>query len=1047
MEAAARGAPPEAGGAEILTFLFADIEGSTALLRRMGEGVYAQVLADHQAIIRSGLAAYDGREVDTQGDGFFAVFSSLGACVAAVLEMQRALQAHVWPAGERVRVRIGVHVGEASRAAAGLVGLEVHRAARVAAVGYGGQVLVSETAAALVRDRLPPGASLADLGLHRLKDLDRPERIFQLQAAGLPAGFPPLRSLGNPALANNLPAQLSSFIGRDAELAAVSDLVAASRLVTLTGAGGAGKTRLALQVAAGLAGGAGDGVWFADLAPLRDPDLVARTVADVLGVREEPGRPVLEALVEAVGGRSLLVVLDNCEHVIGACAKLADALLRGCPKVALLATSREPLGIGGERVHRVPSMGVPADGADPGAIRASEAVRLPADRAAAQGVPLAGDQLATEVAGQICRRLDGIPLAIELAAARLRGMPPVELEARLDERFSLLTGGSRAALPRQQTLRAMVDWSWELLNPPERAVLARLSAFAGGFALAAAEAVAADPDVPPGEVADHLGGLVDKSLVQFGDAGAGPGRYRLLETVRQYAAGRLEAQGPPAVNHARIAHRDYYLALAEAAAPQLRAADQAEWLDRLDAELGNLRAAITFSLTQADLAPGLVLAASLRVYWVHRHAAEGADVLRALLDAPAAQGTTLVRARALAAAAALLERTGGYATAGDYCEEGLAIARAAGDDYLVADLLHERASALLRQGPPGAALPLIEQGLGLARRLGEPYLAGRLLSGRSHTAYVEGDPAGAARDAAEALRLFRQAGDRLQAGQMLGNLGNYELLAGDLDAARRHLAESLDIARALNARDGIVYETFNLGRVPRRLAGRSRGPVCGIARPGPTHGDEDEHRLRAVWPGHGRPRRGRPWLVRPAARRGRPGPGRARPPPPATGSPAGRPEPPAPARRDGHRGLRGRIRRRPYHRPGAGADAGHGHGRRRRGGARCAAGPAGLIRAYPARARGAVAARGRPVQPRDRAGSVHQHQDRRCARVEHPDQARRERPGGGRGGVPARPLRSRRALVRDGGRVRVYARSAVDETAGDCHVPAALTADSQSTRP
>jgi predicted ATPase/DNA-binding CsgD family transcriptional regulator len=731
--------------------------------------------------------------------------------VAAVLEMQRALQAHAWPAGERVRVRMGVHVGEASRAAAGLVGLEVHRAARVAAVGYGGQVLVSETAAALVRDRLPPGASLADLGLHRLKDLGRPERIFQLQAAGLQAGFPQLRSLGNPALANNLPAQLSSFIGRDAELAAVSDLVAASRLVTLTGAGGAGKTRLALQVAAGLAGGARDGVWFADLAPLRDPDLVARTVADVLGVREEPGRPVLEALVEAVGKRSLLVLLDNCEHVIGACAKLADALLRGCPSLALLATSREPLGIGGEQVHRVPSMGVPAEGEDAGVIRAREAVRLLADRAAAQGVPLAWDQPSAEVVGRICRRLDGIPLAIELAAARLRVMPPAELEARLDERFVLLTGGSRAGIERQQTLRALVDWSWELLNPSERAVLARLSAFAGSFGLAAAEAVAAGPDVPQGEVAGHLGGLVDKSLVQFGDAGAGPGRYRLLETVRQYAAGRLDAQGPPAVNHARIAHRDYYTALAEVAAPQLRAADQAEWLDRLDAELGNLRAAVAFSLTQADLTPGLVLAASLRAYWVHRHAAEGADVLRALLDAPAAQGTTLVRAEALAAAAAVLERTGGYATAGDYCEEGLAIARAVGDDYLVADLLHERAAVLLRQGPPGAARPLIEQALGLARRLGEPYLTGRLLAGRSYAEYVEGDPAGAARDAAESLRLFRQAGDWLQAGQMLGNLGNYELMADDLDAARRHLAESLDIARALNARDGIAYETFNLG--------------------------------------------------------------------------------------------------------------------------------------------------------------------------------------------------------------------------------------------
>ena len=459
------------------------------------------MLADHHRLIRVGLVAYGGEEVITQGDEFSAVFASPRACAGAAVQMQRALVSHAWPAGERVRARMGIHSGEASQTAAGLAGPAVHRAARIAAVAHGGQVVVSAAAAGLLADCLPAAVGLKDLGLHRLKDVGRPEQVFQLQAEGLRAAFPPLRSLDNPRLLTNLPAQVSSFIGREAELAEVRRLVGGSRLVTLTGAGGAGKTRLGLQVAAGLADGAGDGVWFADLAPLGDPDLVAVTVADVLGVRQEPGRPVLDTLVEAVAGRSLLVLLDNCEHVIGACAKLADALLRGCPNLALLATSREPLGIDGERVYRVPSMGIPADGDDAGAIRASEAVRLLADRAAAQGVALAGDEPAAEVAGRICRRLDGIPLAIELAAARLRVMPAAELEARLDERFALLTGGSRAALPRQQTLRAMVDWSWELLTSAERAVLARLSVFAGGFGLAAAEAVAAGPDVPAGEVA------------------------------------------------------------------------------------------------------------------------------------------------------------------------------------------------------------------------------------------------------------------------------------------------------------------------------------------------------------------------------------------------------------------------------------------------------------------------------------------------------------------------------------------------------------------
>jgi LuxR family transcriptional regulator, maltose regulon positive regulatory protein len=613
-------------------------------------------------------------------------------------------------------------------------------------------------------------------------------------------------------LVTNLPAQVSSFIGREAELVAVRRLVAGSRLVTLAGAGGAGKTRLAVQVAAGLADGAGDGVWFADLAPLQDPDLVAVTVADVLGVRQEAGRPVAEAVVQAVGGRRLLVVMDNCEHLIGACAKLAEALLRGCPNLALLATSREPLGIGGEQVYRVPSLGVPAEDDDVEAIEASEAVRLLADRAFAQGVPLGWGGPAAQMAGRICRRLDGIPLAIELAAARLRVMSAAELEARLDERFALLTGGSRTGLARQQTLRAMVDWSWELLNPAEQAVLARLSSFAGGFGLAAAEAVAAGPDVPAGEVIGHLGALVDKSLVQFGDTGAGPGRYRLLETVRQYAAAQLDAMGPAAVRAARTAHRDYFLALAEQAAPQLRAAGQAAWLDRLDGEMGNLRAAAAFSLTQADPVPGLRLAGSLRVYWsIRGHAAEGAGVLRALLDMPAAHEATLPRARALAAAAHLLVDTGDYVIAEGYCQEALAIARATGDECLVAEVLSEQAAVLLPQGKADAALALIESGLSLARRLGELHLTARLLGARAFAMSVAGDQEAATRDTGEALRLFRQAGDQIQTGQKLGNLGYDELSAGGLDAARRHLAEALDIARALNDRSGTVYQTLNLG--------------------------------------------------------------------------------------------------------------------------------------------------------------------------------------------------------------------------------------------
>ena len=794
----------------MFTFLFTDVEGSTAMLRRLGDA-YAGVLADHHRLIRAALAAQGGEEVVTQGDGFFAVFASPRACVEAAVQAQQALVSHPWPAGERVLVRMGIHSGEAAQTAAGLVGLEVHRAARIAAVAHGGQVVVSAAAAALLAGSLPAGVWLKDLGMHQLKDVGRLEQIFQLQAEGLPTAFPPLRSLDNPKLLNNLPALVSSFIGRDRELAEVRALVSESRLVTLTGAGGAGKTRLALQVAAGLADGGGE-VWFADLASLSNPDLVAVAVADVLGIRPEPGRPLQDTLVEAVGGRSLLVLLDNCEHVIGACAKLADALLRGCPNLALLATSREPLGIDGERVYRVPSLRTPADGDDADAIRATDAVRLLEDRAALHGLALAPDESAAELAGRICRRLDGIPLAVELAAARLRVMPAAELDARLDERFALLTGGSRTAMPRQQTLRAMVDWSWELLTGAERAVLARLSVFAGGFGLAAVEAVATGPDVPAAEVLGHLGALVDKSLVQFDDTGSGVGRYRLLETVRQYTASQLDALDSSAASVARTAHRDYYLTLAEEAAPQLVGADQAAWLDLLDAELGNLRGAISFSLTQPDPVPGLRLATSLRVYWLARgHGAEGADTLQSLLDVPCAQAAMLPRARALAAAARLLDQADSYSKAQDYCEEALVIARAVGDEYLEAELLHQQAWVAVRQGQAGTTLALIESGLGLSRRLGEVDLTGHLLSARAFAAYASGDLAGATRDGTDALRHYRQAGDRLQAGSELGHLGVFALSMGDLDGARRHLAESLDIAREFNDRENIVHGTCNLG--------------------------------------------------------------------------------------------------------------------------------------------------------------------------------------------------------------------------------------------
>ena len=600
-----------------------------------------------------------------------------------------------------------------------------------------------------------------------------------------------------PALRHNLPAQATSFVGRAAELAELRSLVAGgSRLVTIAGPGGIGKSRLALQVAADALDGVGDGVWLVELAPVADPELVARTVAAVLEVREELGRPMLDTLAEAVGDRHLLVILDNAEHVLGAAAKLADALMRSCPRACLLVTSREPLGIGGEHVFRVPPLPVPpADLAIPSQVAAFESVQLFTEHAAMrrQGFVLDADNAAAVAA--VCARLDGIPLALELAAARLGSLSVSEIGSRLDQRLRLLTGGSRTALPRHQTLRALIDWSYDLLNPEEQIVLDRLSVFAGGWTLAAAEALTAAGDNGEWQMLDHLSALVDKSLVQA-DETHGSTRYRLLDTVRHYAAERLARRADSELDQTHVAHRDYYLALVETADTHLRGPDEPTWLDRLEVEFDNIRAALAFSVADPGSAePGLRLAAGLHRFCVMRgHGGEVLEALNVLLERPNAQPPAQVRARALTVGCHLLDYFGNDPAPPWMVSEALEIARGLADDAVAADALSQLCWLSFEHGDLPAALAQIDEAVLMARAAGDPRLIAYVVGRRAVFESEAGDLDAAFADNQEVISLSRVAGDNYRLAVTLANLGFDEHAAGDLGAARVHLHEASTLA-------------------------------------------------------------------------------------------------------------------------------------------------------------------------------------------------------------------------------------------------------------
>ena len=795
----------------MVTLLFTDIEDSVRLWEADREAM-TEASARHNRMVREQIEAAGGHVVKTVGESFRAVFADPFAALASAAAVQRTVGSAPWPPGLRIRVRVALHSGACVERDGDYFGPVVNRVGQLLAAGHGGQVLATGATHELLADRPRDGIGFRDLGEHRLKDLGRAERVFQVTGPGLDERFGPLSSLDNPALRHNLPSQATSFVGRAAELGELRSLVSGrSRLVTIAGPGGIGKSRLALQVAAEALDGDGGEVWLVELAPVAEPELVTRTMAAVLGVREEPGRLILDTLVDAVGDRYLLVVLDNAEHVLGAAAKLADALLRSCPQAYLLVTSREPLGISGEHVFRVPPLAVPpADLAAPGRLAAFESVQLFADRAAMYRQGFALDDANAAAVAAVCVRLDGIPLALELAAARLRSLSVPEIGSRLDQRFRLLTGGSRTALPRHQTLRALIDWSYDLLSPTEQMLLGRLSVFAGGWTLAAAEAVTAAGSTGGWQVLDHLAALVDKSLVQAEEI-HGWTRYRLLETVRQYAAERLALRPGAELAGTQAAHRDYYLALVETADTFLRGPDEAVWLDRLEVEFDNIRAALAFSLADQESAElGLRLATGLR--WFCNMRGRGGEILEALSvllgrpDAP-----VLTRARALTASCHLRDQFGDDSAVPSLVGEAIRIARDLNDDAIAADALSQLCWFRYAHGDLPAARAQIDEALRLARATADPRLITYVLLNRGTLAGEGSDLDGAFADLQEAITLSRAAGDNYQLAVALANSGVYEQAAGELQAARSHLEEASTLVERLRYPSLSVAMRLSLG--------------------------------------------------------------------------------------------------------------------------------------------------------------------------------------------------------------------------------------------
>ncbi|MBB6051618.1 adenylate/guanylate cyclase domain-containing protein [Armatimonas rosea] len=805
-----------------VTFLFTDIEGSTRLWEEHPERMRT-ALARHDALLHQAITEHNGYVFKTIGDAFCAAFATAPEALSAALTAQRCLYAEPWEDGIALRARMALHTGAVESRDNDYFGQPLNRVARLLATGYGGQVLLSQATQELVRDSLPAQTTLLNLGEHRLRDLSRPEHIYQVLHPELLAEFPTLRSLDSIALPNNLPQEVTSFIGRKREMEEIKSLLATTSLLTLTGSGGCGKTRLSLQVAAEVLEHYPQGVWLVELAPLTNPALVPQMVAEVLGVRESPGETLTKSLQGFLKGKQLLLVLDNCEHVLESVALLGDTLLRSCPSIRMLASSREALGISGESTYRIPSLSLPQPSPHhtPESLSQFEAVRLFLERATTAKPDFLVTNENAPALASVCYRLDGIPLAIELAAARLRAMPIEQLEDRLDNRFRLLTGGSRTALPRQQTLRALIDWSFDLLTPEEKTLLLRLSVFAGGWVLESAESVGSGAGIDELDVLDLLTSLVDKSLVTYEEHG-NRARYRLLETVRQYARERLAESGESETVRGR--HLDHTVTQVEAIFAITSFEGFPLWMQHMDEEYENIRAALAWCSANASsetfIRRGLRIGEALWPFWhVCGYLSDGREHLEELARLGHAwQGTrprTVVKslAEVLHGTSLLAMEQGDDVAAGAALDEALQLAHELEDQHSIAVFGMAQGWLANHRGDYNTARQLIEKNLSFFREINDPIYLGLSLVTLGGTAIIQNDFLTAEPLIEESMALFRSTGNTRALATGLEGLGNIAAARGDYVSAQSLLREGVAMLRAQGNRHTLKTLLRNLSEV------------------------------------------------------------------------------------------------------------------------------------------------------------------------------------------------------------------------------------------